>query len=86
MVVDFNGGATFDPLADGKDTGDIEDTETRVDNPAVEDKDTTAAATEDTETRVDNPAVNDEDEKTDAATKPSKGGFNLLGFGKQGKE
>lgn len=87
LVVDFNGGATFDPLADGKDTGDTEDTETRVDNPTVEDKDTAAAAAaEDTETRVDNPAVTDEDEKTDAATKPSKGGFNLLGFGKQDKE
>lgn len=72
--------------ADSPVVDDDKDTETRVDNPAVEDKDTTAAATEDTETRVDNPAVTDEDEKTDAATKPSKGGFNLLGFGKQGKE
>ena len=78
-----------------EDTEDTEDTETRVDNPAVDDKDTTAATaediehtgdTEDTETRVDNPAVKDEDTKTDAATKASKGGFNLLGFGKQDKE
>lgn len=99
LVVDFNGGATFDPLEEGNDTGDTEDTtttaaaedtedtddtETRVDNPAVEDKDTTA---DNTETRVDNPAVKAEDEDTKTATaKKSHGGFNLLGFGKQDKE
>lgn len=99
LVVDFNGGATFDPLEEGNDTGDTEDTttaaaedtedtedtETRVDNPAVDDKDTTAATAE---TRVDNPAVKakDEDTKTATAKKSNHGGFNLLGFGKQDKE
>ena len=67
------------------DTAATEDTETHVDNPVVDDKDSTTAA-EDTETRVDNPVIKDEDTKTDAATKPRKGGFNLLGFGKQDKE
>ena len=59
-----------------------------MDNPVVDDKDSTTAAedTDNTETRVDNPVVKDEDTKTDAATKTSKGGFNLLGFGKQDKE
>lgn len=70
---------------DTEDTAATEDTETHVDNPVVDDKDSTTAA-EDTETRVDNPVVKDEDTKTDAATKTSKGGFNLLGFGKQDKE
>ena len=70
------------------DTAATEDTETHVDNPVVDDKDSTTAAedTDNTETRVDNPVVKDEDTKTDAATKTSKGGFNLLGFGKQDKE
>lgn len=73
---------------DTEDTAATEDTETHVDNPVVDDKDSTTAAedTDNTETRVDNPVVKDEDTKTDAATKTSKGGFNLLGFGKQDKE
>ena len=73
---------------DTEDTAATEDTETHVDNPVVDDKDSTTAAedTDNTETRVDNPVVKDEDTKTDAANKTSKGGFNLLGFGKQDKE
>ena len=79
---------------DDKDnaTAATEETETRVDNPAVDDRDTTGTAAgedtediEDTETRVDNPAVKAKDTKT-AANKPTTGGFNLLGFGKQDKE
>lgn len=73
---------------DTEDTAATEDTETHVDNPVVDDKDSTTAAedTDNTETRVDNTVVKDEDTKTDAANKTSKGGFNLLGFGKQDKE
>lgn len=89
LAVDFMSGEfTFadNPDEDDKEsTAAAEDTETRVDNPAVEDKESTA---DNTETRVDNPAVTakDEDTKTATAKKSNHGGFNLLGFGKQDKE